>query len=54
MYTSMFAAVGGSVSCVALAAFGTSVPVAGGFFIAMVCIGLAIDATRGAKHMATK
>jgi hypothetical protein len=54
MYTSLFAAIGGSVSCVALAAFGASVPVAGGFFIVMVCIGAAMDATRGAKRVATK
>ena len=54
MYTSMFAAVGGSISCVALAAFGMSAPVAGGFFIVMVGIGAAMDATRSAKRLATK
>jgi len=50
----MFAAIGGSISCVALAGFGASIPVAGGFFMAMICVGAAMDATGGTKRVAAK
>jgi hypothetical protein len=53
MYTALLASIGGSISCVALAGFGLSAPVAGGFFIAMVFVGAAIDAMR-AKPAVTK